>query len=144
MRALTHILGQFLALILLVLLTACSTPETRIAGNHAAFDKFPADVQQKIRAGQVAVGFTQEMVLLALGKADRTYVRQDGAGDTVVWSYHDNSPQFSFGIGVGSGGYHSGTAVGGGVAMSTGGYDPEEKIRVEFRAGQVTVVELIK
>jgi hypothetical protein len=131
-------------LVSLALLSACSTPESRIAEGHAAFDKFPAEVQKKIRAGQVDVGFTQEMVLMALGKPDRSFVRKTEAGDTEVWGYHDNSPHFSFGIGVGSGGYHSGTAVGGGLAMSTGGYDPEEKIRIEFRAGLVTAVELLK
>ena len=28
--------------------------------------------------------------------------------------------------------------------MSTGGYDPEEKIRVEFREGKVTAVDSLK
>ena len=57
----------FLALVLLAMLAACSTPESRIAGNRPAFEKFSASVQQKISAGQVEVGFTQEMVRLALG-----------------------------------------------------------------------------
>jgi hypothetical protein len=139
-----RVLTPILALLLLALLPACSTPESRIADHRLAFEKYPADVQQKIRAGQVDVGFTQEMVQMALGKYDRRYTRNTTTGEVEVWSYHDNSPQFSFGIGVGSGGYHRGTAVGGGVAMSTGGYDPEEKIRVEFRAGVVTAVETIK
>ncbi len=132
------------SLLSFALLSACSTPDSRIAKGQAAFDKFPAEVQQKVRTGQVDVGFTPEMVLMALGKPDRSFVRKTEAGDTEVWGYHDNTPRFSFGVGVGSGGYHSGTAVGGGVAMSTGGYDPEEKTRVEFRSGLVTAVERVK
>jgi len=45
-------------------------------------------------------------------------------------------------VGVGSAG--GGSAVGGGVGVSTGGYDPDEKIRVEFRNGLVTAVDLLK
>ena len=133
---------RFLALLSLALLAACSTPDSRIAGDRAAFDQLPAEVQQKIRAGQVDVGFTPEMVRLALGEPDRKFTRKTGAGDLEVWGYHDNTPQFSIGLGIGGGGRHS--AVGGGMEMSTGGYDPEEKVRVEFRAGRVSAVDYLK
>lgn len=99
-------------------------------------------MQQKIRAGQVEVGFTGEMVRMALGKPDRVFMRQSDQGDTEVWGYQDRGPRFSIGLGVGTGGRHS--SVGGGVGVSTGGYDPEEKIRVEFRDGKVTAVETVK
>lgn len=126
----------------LALLAGCSTPDSRIAGHRAAFDRLPAEAQQKIRSGQVDIGFTPEMVRLALGEPDRVFTRRSDGGDTEVWGYQDHGPHFSFGIGVGSGGHHS--AVGGGVAMSTGGYDPGEKIRVEFREGKVTAVDSLK
>ena len=137
-----RLLPSLLAGAALALLAACSTPESRIADHRADFEKFPADVQQKIRAGQVDVGFTKDMVRLALGEPDRVYLRQSAAGDTEVWGYYDHGPQFSIGIGVGSGGRHS--SVGGGLAMSSGGYDPEEKTRVEFREGRVTAVDTLK
>jgi hypothetical protein len=133
---------RLFTLVSLALLTACSTPDSRIAVKRTAFEQFPADVQQKIRAGQIDVGFTDEMVLMALGEPARKFTRKTEAGDTEVWGYHDNKPRFSFGIGVGSGGRHS--AVGGGVEMSTGGYDPDEKVRVEFRGGRVTAVDYLK
>lgn len=88
------------------------------------------------------MGFTPEMVIMALGEPARKFMRKTEVGDTEVWSYHDDSPKFSFGLGVGSGG--RGSSVGGGVGVSTGGYDPEEKIRVEFRGGAVTAVDLLK
>ncbi len=132
-----------LALGLSVFLAACSsTPEDRIAKNSALFDTLPPPVRQKIRAGEVDLGFTPEMVRLALGEPTRVFSRQTEAGAAELWVYHNNGPRFSFGVGVGSFGRHSATSVG--VSSSTGGYDPEEKMRVEFRNGSVTAVEYVK
>lgn len=132
-----------LALAATALLTACSTtPESRIAKNTSLFDTYPPQIRQKIRAGEVDVGFTPEMVRLALGEPTRQFHRQTEAGAVELWVYHDNGPRFSFGIGVGSVGRHSATSVG--VGTSTGGYDPEEKMRVEFRGGRVVAVEYVK
>jgi len=127
------------ALLSLLFLAACSTPESRIAANRPAFDRLPAEAQRKIQAGQIDVGFTPDMVRLALGEPANKFVRKSTAGDTEVWIYHDNSPQFSIGLGGVSGGRHS--AVGGGVGLSTGGYDPEERIRIEFRDGKVSTID---
>ncbi len=126
----------------LILLAGCATPESRIADNRTTFERYSPDVQQKIKTGQVDVGFTPEMVVMALGEPARKFTRKTDAGDTEVWSYLNEGPKFSFGLGVGSGG--RGSSVGGGVGVSTGGYDPEEKIRVEFRGGAVTAVDLLK
>jgi hypothetical protein len=126
----------------LAVLAGCSSPDGRIAKNRAAFDRLPAEAQEKIRHGQVEVGFTPEMVTLALGEPDRIFTRRTAQGDTEVWGYQDHGPRFSIGIGAGSGGRHS--AFGGGVAMSSGGYDPDETMRVEFRGGQVTAVDAVK
>jgi hypothetical protein len=125
-----------------VLLAACSTPKSRIADNRPAFDQLPAEAQQKIKGGRIDVGFTPEMVVMALGEPAKTFIRKSTSGDTEVWIYHDNSPQFSIGIGGVSGGRHS--AVGGGVGVSTGGYDPEEKVRVEFSGGKVVTIDYRK
>ena len=135
-------LKTLLASVGLALLAACATPDSRIADNRSAFDKFSLEIQQKIRTGQVEVGFTPEMVRMALGEPARTFTRKTELGDTEVWSYHDDSPKFSFGFGVASGGRRS--AVSSGVGVSTGGYDPEEKIRVEFRDGAVTAVDVLR
>ena len=127
------------ALLVCLLLAACSTPKSRIAANRPAFDRMPPEAQQKIQAGQIDVGFTPEMVLLALGEPANKFVRKSTGGDTEVWIYHDNRPQFSIGLGGVSAGRHS--AVGGGVGVSTGGYDPDESVRVEFRNGRVSTID---
>lgn len=132
-----------LCLASVALLAACSTtPEQRIAKNPALFDTFPPQVRQKIRAGEVEIGFTPDMVRLALGEPSRVFSRQTETGAAELWVYHNNGPRFSIGVGVGTYGRHSASSVG--VSTSSGGYDPEEKMRVEFRDGRVTAVEYVK
>ena len=127
----------------ILLLVACaSTPASRIADQREVFAHYPSAVQQKIRAGQIEVGFTAEMVRLAVGEPSRKFTRQSESGDSEVWIYHDDGPRFSFGFGVGTYGRHSATSVG--VATSTGGYDPDEKMRVAFRDNQVTEIDVRK
>jgi hypothetical protein len=131
----------FLALLAVLVLSACSTPESRISANQAAFDTLPPEAQQKIRNGQVDVGFTPEMVLMALGEPTKKYVRQTEHDAVEVWSYIKTSPQFSIGVGAGS--YGGGSSSGVGVGTTTGG-EVDEKVRVEFRGGRVSVAEYRK
>lgn len=134
-----------LALLLcsIALLAGCaSTPEQRISRQPADFNQLTPAQQQKVRAGQVDVGFTESMVWLALGEPARKLERVAPEGTVQVWVYTRNAPRFSFGIGVGGGGGH--TAVGTGVGVSTGGSDPEEVMRVEFSAGRVVRIETVK
>ncbi len=126
---------------IVLLLAACSSPDSRISAHRAAFEAYPPEVQQQIKSGHVGVGFTPDMVLMALGEPARKFTRKTEMGEMEVWGYHDNTPEFSFGLGFASGG--RGSAMGGGVGVSSGGYDPEEKTRVEFRDGHVTAVEVL-
>ena len=129
-------------LLIMAFLSACSTPDSRIESNRSAFDKLPAEVQTKIRAGRIDVGFTPEMVRLSLGEPARQLTRKSDKGEVEVWIYTDDKPQISFGFGVASGGRHSGVGVG--METSTGGYEPDEKVRVEFRDGLVVSIEYRK
>jgi hypothetical protein len=71
----------------LALLAGCATPEARIKRNPEIFARLSAQDQQLIREGKVALGFTKEMVELALGRADRVYTRTDASGTSESWSY---------------------------------------------------------
>lgn len=61
-----------LALLLLVvmLLPACSTVESRIKDNPAVFNALPAKQQELVRDGKIDEGFSREAVVLAWGRPD--------------------------------------------------------------------------
>jgi len=70
-----------------VLVAGCSTPESRIRQNPAAFSRLTPAQQDLIKKGQVAIGFDQEMVQLALGEPDHIRTRTDASGLSEIWSY---------------------------------------------------------
>ena len=77
-----------LPVLAVVLLASCaSTPESRIQKNPDLFNSFPPEAQEKIKKGDVEIGFTQDMVLMAKDKPDRKYNRRTAGGETEVWSY---------------------------------------------------------
>lgn len=133
-----------LCLVLAVLIAACASPSKRIKRNQALFDTFPPAVQEKVRQGQVDVGFTADMVLIALGKPDRKYTRKTEAGDTEIWAYVDgHRPGYGFSLGLGTGYYGRSSVYSGGVTVGSGpaDYHYDEKTRVVLSSGTVTSVE---
>ena len=129
----------FTALVLMVGVSGCASSSSRISKNQAAFDGYPSEVQGKIRAGEVAVGFTPEQVTMALGKPDRVVQRTTVAGASEVWVYLEGGSGLGFGLGLGVGG--GGSGVGGGVGVGTGSVGENEKMRVTLTGGHVTAVE---
>lgn len=122
-----------------LLLAGCTTsPATRVSRNQEAFNSWPAEVQERVQAGDVAVGFTPEQVRVALGEPSNISTRTTEQGTVEVWSYRASRPAFSLGVGVGGGG--GGSSVGGGVGVGTGG-GQSERFRVVFDQGRVTAVE---
>lgn len=96
-----------------------------------------AETQEKIRAGEVAIGFTSEQVTLAKGKPDLVGRRTTASGESEVWTYERAKSGLGLGLGIGGG---SG-GLGGGVGVSTGGRAPEVAMRIVFSGGVVTAVE---
>lgn len=70
-----------------LIFAGCATPEARIQRNPEIFAQLSQGDQQLIREGKVALGFTPEMVKLALGDPDRVYIRTDASGTSESWSY---------------------------------------------------------
>ncbi|HUJ42931.1 MAG TPA: hypothetical protein VLW52_04910 [Opitutaceae bacterium] len=68
-------------------IAGCSTPESRIRKNPEVFARLTPAQQDMIRKGQVGIGFTEEMVQLALGEPDQIRTRTDANGVTEIWSY---------------------------------------------------------
>lgn len=82
----------FIAIIILLsVLAGCISAqqirEMRIRNNQELFNTFTADNQEKVRAGQIDIGFSQDMVQMAWGAPDRIYMRTSAAGTATVWSY---------------------------------------------------------
>ena len=71
------------------LLAGCATPEKRIQQNQDVFDTFPVAAQARIRGGQIDLGFTPDMVRIALGEPQRKLVRRTAAGQSEAWLYLD-------------------------------------------------------
>lgn len=121
------------------------TPEDRIRREPQLFAGYPAEVQERIRAGRVDIGDDPDAVRLALGDPERKVDRTSAEGRVEVWIYAVGmgKPRVSFSVGVGSGGSRSG--YGAGVGLSTGGAETfEEAMRVEFLAGRVVRIETRK
>lgn len=71
----------------LVCFSGCETTETRIKANPQLFSQLTPDQQQAIREGRVGIGFTPDMVKLALGDPDRVRIRTDAHGRSEIWNY---------------------------------------------------------
>ena len=121
-------------------LAGCATPASRISDGKTAYDQYPAEVQQKISAGEVAVGFTQEQARMALGEPARKYTRTTTSGSAEIWGYTRSGPSYSFALGSGFGLGRSGF---GSVGLNTGTSDDDvqEKLRLVFEGGKLTALE---
>lgn len=87
-------------------LTGCESPDTRIRHNPDLFSHLAPDQQQAIREGRVGIGFTPEMVQLALGEPDRKRSHIDATGQTEIWHYI--TYEGNDGVVLYSGWYHRG------------------------------------
>jgi hypothetical protein len=128
-----------LVALLLALAGCTTTPADRVAQNRPAFDTWPAEVQARVRAGQVAVGFTEEQVRMALGAPERVITRTTEKGVSMVWAYRHRGPRFSFGLGMAGGNGHTG--YGAGVAMSDRPYFSGDALHVVLMDGKVVSIE---
>lgn len=71
----------------LAVLAGCNSPESRIKDNPQLFAQLTPEQQNLIKQGKVAVGFTPDMVRLALGEPDSVRVRTDAKGSREIWHY---------------------------------------------------------
>lgn len=135
-------LKVFLWIAIAGMAVGCSTPQSRSRSNPELLEALPPEEREMVEAGQVDLGFSEEMVLVALGKPDRRYSQVSESGKRIIWAYQDKSlgSRLSFGvgtgIGIGSGG------VGGGATVGTGGRrSVPEAVRVTFVEGKVVAIE---
>ena len=129
---------RFSLVALLTFLAGCSTVERR-AGEHARMlASLPPDVKQNVREGKIDIGYTTDLVYVALGSPDRVYSRRTAESETVVWVYTKREPAFDRAWGAGFWGWY------GPAGFHGEGSREYEALRVEFRAGKVHAIERIK
>lgn len=137
-----NLLPLALGLTTLLLAAAYSTPASRIKANPEAFARLTSDQKALVQAGQIALGFEPEAVRLALGDPDRTTVRTEARGETVVWHFmtYEAEGRLLF-----TGYYHSGRNWWGWGAAYPYYLDypartVRDRFRVEFHGGKVIAI----
>lgn len=83
-------LAGLLGLGFLLLAASCATPHSRIKQHQELFDELDPDQQALIEAGRIEIGFTTNMVYMALGHADREYTRRTASETVHVWAYTEH------------------------------------------------------
>lgn len=137
------ILKLFVLAVGLAVLAGCMSPESRIRKNPELFAQLTPEQQNLIKEGKVGVGFTPDMVRLALGEPDRVRVRTDAKGSREIWHYVTYEGED--GVILYRGMYHR---YWGGryypYYANVTSYHVHNRVVVEFRDGRVAEVEETK
>ncbi len=144
----------FLALAAAALLfsAGCETVDSRIKKKPEVFAHLDAATQNKIKQGIIDVGYTEDMVYLALGAPDQKRESVTEKGKSVTWIYSTYYERYDGAQAVGYNRqvyydpfihsyrlyYHYAPLVGVSSPQN------EERIRIVFKEGKVTVIEQAK
>lgn len=82
-----HLILAILCVFLWGCMTAQDRRDKRITQNIDLFYEYSEEERAKIRRGQIDIGFDEDMVFLAIGKADRIGRHKDANGESVTWQY---------------------------------------------------------
>ena len=139
-----------LALAAAAALAGCASPAARIKANPQLFASISPANQELIRHGQIALGFTPDMVLLALGEPDRVTQHTDASGTTEMWRYQNVDNNSSTYFYAGWGGPYFSPYRGWGYYGSWGypawGWTTtvSDYLRINFQNGRVTEINRLR
>ena len=146
----TRILTSLL-LVSLVVFTGCQTVESRIKEKPDVFAKLDAATQDKVKQGIIELGYTPDVVYLALGAPDRKHESVRATGKSETWIYNTYYDRYDGSAYVG---YHRSVYFDPYLRAYRMYYRPafadtyvqekEERIRVVFKEGKVAVIEQTK
>jgi hypothetical protein len=71
----------------ILILTSCSTPETRISEHPDLYQSLSHRDQTLVNQGQIRIGMSRTAVWLAWGTTDRKIMGNMGGGPTETWIY---------------------------------------------------------
>ena len=74
-------------LLFLAAVGCVSTPASRIKKDPQLFASLAPDIQTKVQRGEIEIGFTREMVRLALGLPRQVNIRTTESGEAEIWTY---------------------------------------------------------
>jgi len=138
-------LSSALLFVCLLALLGCATSKNqRITQNEALFNTYTPTERKLIRMGEVAVGFDQDQVRMALGDPSRETTVDTAAGKAIVWEYRELSPTMGVSLGGGIGTRGSGVGVGTGVGVSPNRTKLLQRIVFDRQTGEVSKVESYK
>lgn len=129
-------------------LAGCQSVERRIQERPEAFYQLDRETQDKILQGIIDLGYTEDMVYLALGEPSEKRQRVTENGRTVTWIYNTYYDRYD---GTQMVGYHRRVYYDPLLRSYRIHYRPafadtyreekEERIRIVFTDGKATVIE---
>jgi len=135
----------------LAFFTGCETVNDRIKEKPAAFAQADAAAQDKIKQGIIDIGFSEDLVYVALGKPDQKRESISPTGKTVTWIYNTYYQRYD---GTRFAGYSRRVYFDPYLKTYRVYYRPvfaevytdetEERIRIVFKDGKVAVIEQSK
>lgn len=137
-----------LLLVAVLLLGACSTISSRIEEKGTVFNSLDPNTQAKIAHGDIDLGFTPDMVYIALGQPDVRRRQVSNNGTTEQWIYRSYYDDFE---GNGFAGYHRWYAYNPYGRFYRVYWEPvyapyyrtvaQDDIRITFRDGKVIMID---
>ena len=142
---------------LLLFASGCQTVESRIKEKPTVFASVDQTTQEKIKQGVIGLGYTQDMVYLALGNPDQIRESVTASAHTLIWIYNSYSVHYD---GVAMMGYYGSPYYPYYYPYRRGPYgyygyyyppfadayhsEVEERIRVTFNEGKVTAIDQVQ
>lgn len=132
-------------------LAGCNTVDSRIKEKSSTFQSLDAQSQEKLRQSIIEIGNSADMVYIALGSPDEKVERTTAAGKEEVWVYQTYTQEWA---GHGRAYYGRRMLYDARSRRYYMYWEPvyadyynehaEDRLRVTFKDGKVTVIEQVK
>jgi hypothetical protein len=133
------------------LLAGCSTVQSRIEEKQHVYNTLDPQTQSKIREGVIDIGYTPDMVYMAMGQPDERRTKVTSDGEEMTWIYSQYWQQYE---GSRLAGYRRVVFYDPAVRAYRVYLQPvhadiysereEERTRVVFKDGRVSSIEQLK
>ena len=146
-----HFLRPVIFLAAVLLLAGCNTFERRAKERATVYNALDAATQENLKAGRVELGYTMDMVYIALGNPDQKKDQLTPKGRTTTWIYNSYYQEY---VGTAHVGYRRYAVYNPKTRSYAVFVEPvysnvyrdrvEPKIRISFKDGRVSAIEQVK